>query len=84
MRLMLCAISVACAILLSGSATDMLSVTNPDTYVYVCGGPQSHRYHKTDKCKGLCRCSRTPFRTTQQKAESNGYKPCKICYRKRN
>lgn len=51
--------------------------------VYVCHGPKSKRYHKTDKCKGLCRCSTDIRQMTRQEAEAKHYTPCKICYRRR-
>lgn len=54
---------------------------NKETYVYLCMGKKSKRYHKTDKCKGLSRCSTQIKVVTLQDAVKK-YKrtPCKKCY----
>ena len=41
-------------IFLTGSANLNL---NQNTYVYICTGPKAEKYHKTDRCRGLNRCS---------------------------
>lgn len=53
-----------------------------DNYVYVCQGPQSHKYHKTKKCKGLCKCSTELKKLDRDEAKRAGYTACKICYKK--
>lgn len=62
-----------------------MSTTTPITQqtetVYICHGPKSHRYHKTPKCKGLCRCSTDIKKVTKAEAQAKHYTPCKICYR---
>ena len=52
-----------------------------DTYVYMCTGPSSKRYHKTDKCKGLVKCSKEVVKVEKSYAESKGKTPCKMCYK---
>ena len=52
-----------------------------DTYVYMCIGPSSKRYHKTDKCKGLRNCSEEVLKVEKSYAESKERTPCKICYK---
>lgn len=49
--------------------------------VWVCGGPNSKRYHKSKKCKGLNRCSKSPKSMSREDANKKGYTACKICYR---
>lgn len=48
--------------------------------VYICTGPQSERYHKTDHCKGLRRCSGSIERITISEAHDLGRTPCGYCY----
>lgn len=52
-----------------------------DTYVYMCTGPSSKRYHKTDKCKGISRCSKEILEVKKSYADSIGRKACKMCYK---
>lgn len=49
------------------------------TYVYICTGPKSTVYHKTDKCRGLKNCSTSVKKVTVQEAEKMGRRACKIC-----
>lgn len=56
-------------------------VSGGETYVYICTGPQSKRYHKTTECKGLERCSKDIKKVTLAHAEDMGRTPCKICYK---
>lgn len=48
--------------------------------VWICTGPKSKRYHATDRCRGLNRCSRELKQLSKAEAEERGYTPCKICY----
>lgn len=57
--------------------------TVSETYVYICTGGSSKRYHKTDRCKGLDNCKGTIKKVTLAYAEDKGRTPCKICYKKR-
>lgn len=57
------------------------SKNNKETYVYLCMGKKSKRYHKTDKCKGLSRCStRIRVVTLQEAVKKYKRTPCKKCY----
>lgn len=56
------------------------ATTVQETYVYICTGPQSTKYHKTSTCKGLKRCSREVIKITLDKAKEMKRTPCKICY----
>ena len=62
-------------------AQPVLESTSADTYVYMCTGPSSKRYHKTDKCKGLVKCSKEVVKVEKSYAESKGKTPCKMCYK---
>lgn len=60
----------------------MLSVTaSNETYVYICTGPKSKRYHKTSSCRGLEKCSKDVKKVTLVYAEGKGRTPCNICYK---
>ena len=52
-----------------------------ETYVYICTGPKSKRYHKTSECKGLDNCSKDVKKVTLSYAQDIGRTPCKICYK---
>ena len=54
----------------------------PQTYVYICTGEKSVRYHKVNTCSGLRNCSKSIIKITEKDA-INKYKrtPCKICYK---
>lgn len=47
--------------------------------VYICTGPQSEVYHRTEDCAGLSRCSGETKSITISKAKEIGRRPCKIC-----
>lgn len=48
-------------------------------YVYICTGPKSAVYHKTNSCRGLKNCSTSVKKVTKEQAEKMGRRPCKIC-----
>ena len=50
------------------------------TMVYICTGSQSKRYHSSDRCRGLTRCSKSIKKVTLQEAQKQGRTPCQICY----
>jgi len=50
-------------------------------YVYICQGPYSKVYHKSNECRGLSRCSTKILKITQEEAVKMGRRPCKIEYR---
>lgn len=50
------------------------------TYVYICTGGSSTKYHKTSTCRGLNSCKGKIIRITKSDAENKYYRtPCKIC-----
>ncbi|WP_074024105.1 hypothetical protein [Gabonia massiliensis] len=55
-------------------------VKESSSTVYICNGPKSYAYHKTDKCKGLRRCSTEIEAVSLKEALDMGRKACKICY----
>ncbi len=48
--------------------------------VYICNGPSSKVYHKSDRCKGLSRCSTEVSKVTIEEAKKLGRRACKIEY----
>ena len=53
----------------------------PETYVYVCTGKASERYHSHSNCRGLSNCQAKVIQVTIEKAENEMHRtPCKICY----
>jgi hypothetical protein len=48
--------------------------------VYICTGTQSKRYHKTEDCIGLSKCSRSIEEISIEEAEELGRTPCGYCY----
>ena len=54
-----------------------------ETYVYVCTGPTSKKYHKTNTCRGLKSCSKEVVKVTLEKAKQMNRTPCGYCYKKR-
>jgi len=50
-------------------------------YVYVCEGPRSVVYHRSENCNGLSRCSTKIYKVTLEEAVKMGRRPCKIEYR---
>jgi hypothetical protein len=50
-------------------------------YVFVCEGPYSKVYHKSETCRGLSRCSTRIYKVTLEEAQKMGRRPCKIEYR---
>ena len=51
-----------------------------ETYVYICTGPKSKKYHSTRKCKGLNKCTKDIVEVTKSYAVEIGRTACKICY----
>ena len=48
--------------------------------VYICNGPSSKVYHKSNTCKGLSHCSTKVYKTTVEEAKKMGRRECKIEY----
>jgi len=57
-----------------------INISAGESYVYICTGPQSKKYHKTEKCRGLNKCSGTIKKITLEEAKKINRTPCKICY----
>lgn len=67
--------------LLAGNATTYNTINlTSETYVYICTGPKSKRYHCTKKCRGLNSCSASIEKVTLKKAKEMGRDACGICY----
>ena len=66
----------------SVSAMNSTEPTNTEAanYVYICTGPKSTTYHKTNSCRGLKNCSTSVKKVTKEQAEKMGRRPCKVCY----
>lgn len=58
----------------------LLSCNGDPKNVYICTGPKSKSYHKTEKCEGLRSCSREVKGITKDKAVQMRRKPCRYCY----
>ena len=50
-------------------------------YVYICNGPSSKKYHKTENCRGLTNCSTKKEKIDKNSAIKKGRTACKICYK---
>ena len=48
--------------------------------VYICTGPYSEAYHKTDDCMGLSNCSGDVESVTESEAIDEGRHKCHFCY----
>jgi hypothetical protein len=48
--------------------------------VYICNGSNSQKYHKSNGCKGIKKCTREISLVSKQYAVSVGYTSCYICY----
>ena len=62
------------------SACAEAKATTGETYVYICTGSSSTRYHARSNCRGLGGCKATISKVTLQDAEKKGRTPCKICF----
>jgi hypothetical protein len=50
-------------------------------YVYICKGPKSLVYHRSEDCRGLSHCSTQIYKVTLADAVRMGRRPCKIEYK---
>lgn len=59
-----------------------VNLANSETHdtAYICTGPQSIAYHKTEDCRGLSSCSRDVIKVTVEEAEDAGRRKCRWCY----
>jgi hypothetical protein len=46
--------------------------------VFVCKGPSSKVFHKSNRCKGLSKCSTEVYQVTLEEAKKLGRRACKI------
>lgn len=60
---------------------DNNKVDSTQATVYICTGPQSKRYHKTARCRGLNSCSEDIKAVSLDYARSIGRTPCGWCYK---
>jgi hypothetical protein len=68
--------------LFSGFCPRHAPLTDTQTeYVYLCEGPYSKVYHRSNECRGLSRCSTKIVKVTVAEAVKMGRRPCKIEYR---
>jgi hypothetical protein len=57
------------------------AIATKQEYVYLCEGPYSKVYHKSETCKGLSNCSTRIHKVTLEEAVKMGRRPCRIEYR---
>lgn len=68
----------ALALILSGQVST--EVKTKEATVYICTGPKAKKYHATQTCRGLNRCSGSIRQLSVSSARAKGFTPCKICY----
>jgi hypothetical protein len=56
------------------------SFTTFQSMVYICKGPSSKVYHKSERCKGLSNCSTQIYNVSEDEAIKLGRRKCKIEY----
>jgi hypothetical protein len=49
--------------------------------VFICKGPKSMVYHKSERCKGLLKCSTKLFRVSLSEAKRLGRRACMLEFR---
>ncbi|WP_281798523.1 hypothetical protein [Prevotella pallens] len=69
----------ALALILSGQVST--EVKTKEATVYVCTGPKAKKYHATQTCRGLNRCSGSIRQLSVSSAKAKGFTPCRICYK---
>jgi hypothetical protein len=57
-----------------------LAIGRRTEYVYICKGPKSVVYHKSETCRGLSHCSTKVEKVTLEYAIKIGRRACKIEY----
>lgn len=50
--------------------------------VYICTGPKAKVFHRTERCKGLNKCSGEIKKVPLKDARDMGRRPCKMCCRR--
>ena len=56
----------------------LVSFSLVESGVFICKGPKSMVYHKSDRCKGLLKCSTKVFKVSLTEAKRIGRRGCKI------
>ena len=56
----------------------LVSFSSIVNQVFICKGPSSKVYHKSDKCRGLSNCSTEISKVTTDEAKKLGRRACKI------
>lgn len=69
----------ALALILSGQVST--EIKTKEATVYICTGPKAKKYHATETCRGLNRCSGSIRQLSVSSARAKGFTPCKICYK---
>lgn len=46
--------------------------------VFICKGPSSKVYHKSDRCKGLSKCSTEIYNVSIEEVKKQGRRACRI------
>lgn len=54
----------------------LMGSTPQDTYVYICKGPESKKYHLRQNCQGLGSCSTDIYKVTLAEAKKMGRGLC--------
>ena len=60
--------------------SSLYSTPSSSDFVYICTGPYSTRYHESEDCISLSRCSEDIEELSLEEAEEQGYEPCKRCF----
>ena len=68
------------SLLLSLSSVAGFEAVRNVEYVYICKGPKSTVYHRSEYCSGLSHCSTKIYKVTLSEAIDMGRRPCKIEY----
>lgn len=71
-------LSLLCAF--AETSAPIEAAANTTTYVYICTGGSSARYHKSSSCRGLNSCKGKVVKITKDDAENKYHRTaCKIC-----
>jgi hypothetical protein len=63
-------------ILLLSITMFFLNVSSDSSDVYICVSKTASKYHYSETCKGLSRCTHTISKVSLKEAKSSGYKLC--------
>ena len=54
----------------------LFNLSNDTSAVYICVSKTATKYHLSDTCKGLSRCTHKISKVTLKEAKAGGYKLC--------